>query len=172
MPVSSYRGTVDDPRQNQHRLWGTLKIEEEPKLLHIFIKFHRETHFVSQGTVVKVTMLDNLARKNAGRILRANGAPQLIIENIETIIREIYAYNVLKRRVRYYVIEAIDYSATSPLTRTLNTVTEGCFNSEDWLFTAGEIGQRLIRIARELPRLPYKRKQGRSAQKALPKSSK
>jgi hypothetical protein len=150
---------VDDPRQNYHGWWGTVKADpyakdnggtnglvEEEGYQYVFIKTSREAHFVAQGTVVHLHYLSDDAEEAVRAVEQGVGttAAKLIRSDLESL---------LEVKVKYYTIDGVDYEQTPSLTRMLNIITEGCFNNENWLSGAGDIGVESIQIGRELPRL-------------------
>jgi hypothetical protein len=150
------RAIVDDPRQNQHRWIGTLKVKEEPDTLHLFIKTSRDAHFVSQGTVVETgDMISDPVR--ALRMI-FDSAKSFTRDEVNTVVThfedDLRKVNEESKNIKFYVIERIEYNLTTPLTQMLNIVTAGCFNSEYWLKNAGKIGQESIKLGRRLPPLP------------------
>lgn len=153
---------VHDPRQNHHGWWGTLAFVDDPKepkfsirsltgdseLQYVFVKVNRESHFVSQGTVVKAepmgeTVDDMLRQLEQGGIQK----------DVISLIRDDLANLDSTLTPRFYAITAIDDGNTSALARMLNIVTEVCFNNDHWLNCAGNIGAEDIRKGRDLPSL-------------------
>lgn len=154
-------GTVDDPRQNQHRWWGTLNIPGKPDMLHVFIKTSREAHFVIHGTVVEADSLGDVTAHNMAERLQSAKIDKAVIETlpISSVVAEVTAHaNATGHgQINYCIIRSIDPKETSPLIMKLNEYTRELFQKNDtWLDDPNHrdiIGTKNIRSGMKLPPL-------------------
>lgn len=164
---------VRDPRQNYHGWWGTLTVaadengvqsnhglqldSKDPDCLHVFLKTNRDSHFVAQGTAVDALEFIGSSPSEAMEKIE-NAAENLGLndEALEFMRTDLNNIDSSGHDVRYYILSAIDYQRTTPLSRVHSLTTEACFNNDHWLSAAGDIGQRSIVLGRQLKRLEQK----------------
>lgn len=152
---------VHDPRQNRHGWWGTIvfvddqdqskpvpSVNGDAGVQHVFLKTSRESHFVAQGTAVKLEALGDTAAA-AVETLRKTGTDHSVIDSIEKDFANLPA----DQKTRFHKIVAIDATRTTPLARMLNLVTEVCFSDDHWLDSNPGVDREAVRQGRGLPSL-------------------
>lgn len=132
----------------------------EGEVQHVFVKTSRDAHFVAQGTAIESLRCIGKSVSEAIESLKKHNVSSNVIRLIHADLKKLE-----KQNARYYIITAINHEKTPSLTRMLNLITEGCFNNDLWLSTAGDIGVRDIEVGRELPKLPFKRPRGQAGSK-------
>jgi len=151
---------VDNGRQNKHGWWGTLTVDRTPPSLEpgqkcVFIKINRDSHFVSQGTVVpKLSPFRDLAAAEKAllaAVIKVGATPGQL-RSIKADLRLIAAMKPVPTIVE---IKEIDYSMTPPLAVEINILTESLFRNKAWLRVFGKIvGADDILLGLQLPLLP------------------
>ncbi len=153
---------ADNPRQNQHRWWGTLTIDPEttftgeiklPKNASggyqqcVFIKTTRDSHFVSSGTYIKaVKVFADLDEVNKR------------VDLLDLSITDRDAIKADLKKIEspfccYPIVEVIefDYDKSSPLALALKAKTEELFTDAKWRTDYGDrIGREEIERALRL----------------------
>lgn len=144
---------VNNPKQNQHRWWGTLTADPDTQYdgefrfsktagdgypLCIFIKTTRDSHFVSSGTYIgRLKVFKDLAEA----MIRIDSLP-LCEEDREAIKSDLK--NIESPYCCCPLVEVLefDYARSSPLAIELNIRTKTLFEDSDWLRKYGsQIGK-------------------------------
>jgi hypothetical protein len=152
---------ADNPRQNEHRWWGTLTIDTEttftgeiklPKNASggyqqcVFIKTTRDSHFVSSGTYIKAVRVFADLDEAKKRFDQLVTVPDLdaIKADLDNIESPFCCYPIVE------VIE-FDYDKSSPLALALKAKTEELFTDTKWRTDNGDkIGREEIERALRL----------------------
>lgn len=164
---------VHDPRQNHHGWWGTFTVVDDgetnlkeyglqvsfddPECLLVFLKTNRDSHFIAQGTALSSLLdLGTDPRGAMTKLREINDTEGLGLTKEMLNAMDTDLESLGNRRARYHIIKGIDYKNSTALGRVHSLTTEACFNNDHWLDTAGDIGERDIRLGRTLKRLPSK----------------